>query len=258
MRSPSLLDSIRVVMINTSHPGNIGAAARAMRVMGLYNLCLVNPRKHPSKEAVALASGALDVLENAVVTETFEEAVQDCQYIFGTSARSRHIGKPELDVESGICKIKSLLTENPTLKIALVFGTERTGLTNEEVDLCHELLYIPTENNYNSLNIASAIQIIAYELRRQFEGAKMEGFEHKNRPEAAITPAPTASLEGFYQHLEETLIAIDFLDPQYPKHLMRKLRTLYKKAEPTVEEVNILRGILTATLKRADKQPKVQ
>ena len=252
MQSGAPLDAIRIVMVNTSHPGNIGAAARAMRVMGLYNLTLVNPKKFPSSEATALASGALDVLENAVVTETLSEAVKDCQYIFGTSARSRHIGKPELSIETGARNINAILKEQPDAKIAILFGTERTGLTNEEVDICQELFYIPTENNYNSLNIAQAIQIITYELRRNT--TLDDRLEKTREPQYhGDLLATHDSMEGFFKHLEKTLIDTHFLDPENPKHLMRKMRLLYKKADLTQEEINILRGALSAAEKRYEQ-----
>ncbi len=249
MQHETPLNAIRIVMVNTTHPGNIGAAARAMRVMGLYNLTLVNPKKFPSSEATALASGALDVLENAVVTETLSEAVKDCQYIFGTSARSRHIGKPELPIETGAININKIIEEQPNAKIAILFGTERTGLTNEEVDICQELFYIPTENNYNSLNIAQAIQIITYELRRNT--TKDDRLDKRREPQyPGELPATHDSLEGFFDHMERFMIESDFLDPENPKHLMRKLRLLYKKAELTQEEINILRGALGAAEKK--------
>lgn len=251
-RTPSALDAIKVVMVNTSHPGNIGSAARAMRVMGLYHLTLVSPKKFPSKEATALASGALDVLENAQVTETLSEAIQDCHYVFGTSARSRHLNKEEKSIEVGALQIHEILREKPEAKIAILFGTERTGLTNEEVDLCQALFYIPTENNYNSLNIAAAIQIIAYELRRQ--NVIDDRREKVKKPHyAGELPATDEAFEGFIQHFEQSLIETQFLDPANPKHLMRKIRHLYKKAELTQEEINILRGALTASQKAIAK-----
>ncbi len=249
MQLTNPLDAIKIVMVNTSHPGNIGSAARAMRVMGLYNLTLVNPRKFPSSEATALASGALDVLENAQVTETLHEAVKDCHYIFGTSARSRHSTKPELPIESGAIEINQILLHQPEAKIAILFGTERTGLTNEEVDLCQKLFYIPTENNYNSLNIASAIQIIAYELRKQTtHDCRVD--DKKTAQYPGELPATNEAIEGFFAHLENNMINNDFLDPKNPKHLMRKVRNLYQKAQLTQEEINILRGALTASEKK--------
>ncbi len=245
--SPNPLNSIRIVMIETSHPGNIGAAARAMRVMGLYNLTLVKPRKFPSQEAVALASGALDLLDNASVVSSLEEAIGDCEYIFGTSARARHIGKPEIPLDQAAKEIAALSIAQPESKIALLFGTERTGLTNDEVDHCQELIYIPTENNYNSLNIASAIQLVAYELRQALITAPPQ---QSSSWEMRQKPASQKIREGFFNHLEETLTELQFLNPQNPKHLMRKLRLLYKRADLTEEEINILRGILTETQRR--------
>lgn len=245
--SPNPLNSIRIVMIETSHPGNIGAAARAMRVMGLYNLTLVKPRKFPSQEAVALASGALDLLDNASVVSSLEEAIGDCEYIFGTSARARHIGKPEIPLDQAAKEIAALSIAQPESKIALLFGTERTGLTNDEVDHCQELIYIPTENNYNSLNIASAIQLVAYELR---QALITDPPQQSSSWEMRQKPASQKIREGFFNHLEETLTELQFLNPQNPKHLMRKLRLLYKRADLTEEEINILRGILTETQRR--------
>ncbi len=246
LRPKTPLDNIKIVMVNTSHSGNIGSAARAMRVMGLYNLTLVSPRKFPSQEAVALASGALDILENAEVVETLPEAIKGCHFVLGTSARARYIGKPEIDVEMGAKKIKEQLTHHPDCKIAILFGSERTGLLNEEVDLCQELIYIPTENNYNSLNIASAIQIISYELRKNMM-EKGTPRPAKEQEKIRQLPATSEELEGYFNHLERTLIKLSFLNEAHPTPLMRKLRLLYKKADLTKEEINILRGILTET-----------
>ena len=248
MKNPSPLDAVRIVMMNTSHSGNIGSAARAMRVMGIYNLTLVNPKKFPSPEATALASGALDVLDNAVVVDTIEEAIADCDYVFGTSARARHISAPPIPLDEGAMRAKERLAQNPESKIAIVFGTERTGLTNEELDHCHDLIFIPTENNYNSLNVAAAIQLICYEFRQKLSATEAAPRPAKTDKKQEL--ATTETLEGFYEHLEETLVKIEFLDPEHSTHLMRKLRLLYNRTHLTVEEINILRGILTETQRK--------
>lgn len=249
---PNLLATIRIVMIETTHSGNIGAAARAMCIMGIYQLYLVNPKKFPSHEATALASGASDILENANVFSSLKEAISDCDYVIGTSARSRHLSHPPQPLRRGVEKIRTHLINYPQSKIAILFGTERTGLTNEELDHCHNLFYIPTENSYNSLNIAAAIQVVCYEIYQQFK----EKFTAKENLSPVFSQMPkekknqqrlanSSELEGFYQHLEETLLKIEFFKSENTQPLMRKLRLLYQRTHLTLEEINILRGIFT-------------
>ncbi len=228
--------SIRIVLVGTTHPGNIGAVARAMKNMGLSDLALVEPRYFPHDEATARASGADDLLENASVHDTLTEAVADCVYVIGTSARSRAINWPCLDAKDAAARI---LEESAKGTVAAVFGPEKTGLLNEDMDLCDSLLTIPTDPVFSSLNLAMAVQVVTYELR----AARTE---KKPEFESDTPPATSAEMEHFYEHLERVLTEVRFLDPENPRHLMRRLRRLFIRANPDKNEVNILRGILAA------------
>jgi TrmH family RNA methyltransferase len=229
--------TIRIILVGTTHPGNIGAAARAMKNMGLTDLMLVKPRHFPHEEATARASGAEDVLDATRVVDSLDEALSDCVYVAGASARSRSIGWPSMTPRECACR---LLKESHNGTVAAVFGPERSGLTNEDIDRCHTLLTIPTEPGFSSLNLAMAVQVIAYECRVAEIGATGENY-------ASDTPlATTQELELFYQHLQEVLTDAGFLDPHNPRHLMRRLRRLFVRAQPDRNEINILRGILAA------------
>jgi len=226
----------RVVLINTSHPGNIGATARAMKNMGLATLCLVEPKQYPSAEATARASGADDLLASAQCVATLDEAVADCALVIGASARSRTLAIPMLNPHS----CAELVHQQPDVeRVAILFGRERSGLTNEELDRCHHLVQIPTDPDYPSLNIAAAVQVIAYELRIA------AGIVEKP-DEPAVDYASMTQMEQFYTHLEHTLVELEFLDPENPRQLMRRLRRLFNRARPDQNEINIMRGILTA------------
>lgn len=229
--------SIRIVLVGTTHPGNIGAVARAMKNMGVSDLALVEPRHFPHKDATARASGAVDVLENAVVTGTLAEALQDCVYTVGASARSRAINWPTLEPRE--CAAR-LLDESRAGPVAAVFGPEKYGLTNEHLDLCDALLTIPTNPDFASLNLGMAVQVLTYELR----AAGIDRDRPEYEPDAPL--ATNEDMEHFYEHLENVLRDIRFLDPDNPRHLMRRLRRLFVRARPDQNEVNILRGILTA------------
>lgn len=231
----------RIVLVNTSHPGNIGAAARAMKNMGLSELCLVDPRQYPCAEATARASGADDLLAAARCLTCLEEAIADSVLVIGASARSRSLPVPMLDPRS--CA-ELVHRQADASRVAILFGRERTGLTNEELDRCHHLVQIPSNPDYPSLNIAAAVQVIAYELRMALPG-QAPAVE----PEADY--ATTDQLEQFYAHLEQTLVELEFLDPDNPRQLMRRLRRLFSRARPDRNEINILRGILTAARKKA-------
>jgi TrmH family RNA methyltransferase len=228
--------SIRIVLVGTTHPGNIGAVARAMKNMGISDLALVEPRYFPDKEATARASGADDILRDAMVTETLGEAIADCVYVVGASARSRSIAWPCLEPKD--CAAR-LLAESARGPVAAVFGTEKSGLSNEDLDHCDALLTIPTNPEFSSLNLAMAVQVVTYELRAA-RAEKPAEYEH----DAPL--ATSRELELFYEHLERVLTDIRFLDPDNPRHLMRRLRRLFIRARPDQNEVNILRGILTA------------
>ena len=235
-----MLDQIRIVLVNTSHTGNMGSAARAMKTMGLTRLVLVDPQALPDDGAHALAAGASDVLANARIVSTLDEAIADCGLVIGTSARSRTLSWPMLDPrEAG----EKLVAEGVKHPVALVFGRERTGLTNDELQKCHYHVAIPANPEYSSLNLAMAVQTICYEVRMcwlQDQAPEVES-------EADYPSAH--QLEGFYQHLEQTLLKTGFIADDHPGQVMSKLRRLFNRARPEAIELNILRGILTSIQK---------
>lgn len=229
--------SIRIVLVGSTHPGNIGAAARAMKNMGLSDLALVNPKHFPHEEATARATGASDVLENAMVVDNLEDALTDCVYVAGASARSRTINWPSMGPRD--CA-ERMIQESSHGKVAAVFGPEKTGLHNDDLDLCHTLITIPTDPGFSSLNLAMAVQVLTYELRVASMLDQGPAFD------VEAPPATAEELEYFYTHLEAVLTAIEFLDPENPRLLMRRMRRLFIRARPDKNEVNILRGILAA------------
>ncbi|MDF1827619.1 MAG: RNA methyltransferase [Legionellaceae bacterium] len=230
------LNSIRVVLVETSHPGNIGASARAMKTMGLEHLYLVSPRTFPDNKAIEMAAGADDVLENAVVVPTLKEALHGCQLIFMTSARPRELNLPGLTPHTAAIRMGEM---PDNAELALVFGRERTGLTNEELLHGHYHVEIPTNPAYSSLNLGQAVQIMAYEVAKQVLVPLSELTSQKH--EALAT---SEQVEQLYEHLEQVLRMIDFLKPSNPKHVMHRLRRLFNRAKLESTEVNILRGIL--------------
>jgi tRNA/rRNA methyltransferase len=233
-----LLGNFRIVLCQTSHPGNIGATARAMKTMGLRHLYLVQPKKFPHAEATALAAGATDVLENAKICETLAEALTGCSFAIGLSARRRQLSHELVDAREAALQASRIATSQP---VALVFGTEMSGLSNAELDLCQLLAMIPADPEFSSLNLAAAAQVMCYELRM----ALLDGRMPVEPPDEPL--ASNEDLEMLYRHMEETLINIGFLNPKAPGRLMQRLRRLYARARPEKEEVNILRGILTHT-----------
>ena len=247
-----MLKNVRVVLVNTSHPGNIGGAARAMKNMGLSELVLVDPERFPDPDAVSRASCADDVLANARIVATLEEAIADCSLVLGTSARDRRIPWPVLDPRESADKVLDQLEQLPDAQIALVFGREDSGLTTDELQRCQYHVHIPSMPDFSSLNLAAAVQVLAYELRMQ--GLQREGAPtkmHKVETTAVFNeiPATAGELEQFYQHLEQVLVEIGFHDPQKPRQLMPRLRRLYGRVHLNRMEMNILRGILTETQK---------
>lgn len=228
---------VRVVLVGTQHPGNIGAVARAMKNMALHELVLVQPREFPHPEAVARASGADDVLASARVVRSVDEAVADCGLVAATTARERDQNFRVLDVREGVRRV---VEHGTSARAALVFGAERMGLTNEELAAAHFLIRIPANPEYTSLNLSMAVQLVTYELYRA-RGAAV-------RPSAGITPLASADdMRKFYAHLEEVLAEVDFRDrTESGTHLMTRIRRLFQRAEPDRNEVNILRGILAA------------
>ncbi len=241
----ALLQPIRIVLVNTSHPGNIGAAARAMKTMGLTQLYLVQPSRFPDQQAVSRAAGAADVVEHAVVVDTLAEAIADCAIVVGASARDRRLPWPSLNARDCAQKVSPLL---PDKQVAFVFGKEDSGLSNDQLQRCHWHLHIPTGASYASLNLAMAVQIISYELhmaaRTRVAGTATKRVDTMANWDRAL--ATSTDLERYFAHLEETLLTIGFLKPQAPKQLMPRLRRLYMRCHLDEMEVQLLRGILTA------------
>lgn len=247
-----MLENIRVVLVNTSHPGNIGGAARAMKNMGLSRLVLVDPQDFPSAEAVARASGATDILDAAQVVGTLEEALVGCSLVLGTSARDRRIPWPLLDPRE--CGVAACEQAQQGGEVALVFGREYAGLTNDELQRCHFHVHIPSDPEFSSLNLAAAVQVLAYEVRMAWLAAENQPTKTLKLEATAIHSSQLVTadeLESFYAHLEQALVEIGFLDPTKPRHLMSRLRRLYGRSEVSKLEMNILRGILTETIKAA-------
>ena len=239
---------IRVVLVETSHPGNIGAAARAMKNMGLDGeaamLYLVKPHHFPHEDATVRASGAIDLLNSAVVCDTLNEALAGTTLVFGASARTRSLPWPILPPRACVEKIA---LEPDESEVALVFGRERSGLTNEELERCNTLLHIPTNPDFSSLNLGAAVQVVAYELMLAC------GKKGVTQPKPVERDSPLASadeIERLFGHLEKTLVKVDFLNPENPRQMMRRLRRLVNRVELEQVEMNILRGILTAVDKK--------
>jgi tRNA (cytidine32/uridine32-2'-O)-methyltransferase len=233
----ALLSNIKIVLVETSHPGNIGAVARAMKNMAMDNLCLVNPKVFPSAEATARASGADDILAAAKVYKNLPDAIADCQLVLGASARCRTISWPELTPRE--CAEKVII-HDPGKKVAILFGRENSGLKNHELDLCHYLLRIPCNSEYSSLNIAAAVQVICYEL---YVAAGVH--EASKVGDIGDVPLATAEqMELFYSHLHQALVDIDFMQHEQSNSIMRRLRRIYNRIHLDTKEVDILRGIL--------------
>lgn len=235
-----LASQFRVVLCQTSHPGNIGAAARAMKTMGITRLCLVEPKKFPDREANALACGAIDLLENAHVCSTLEEALTGCALVIGLSARKRQLSHELVTVREAATRARTLAASGQ--QIALVFGNEMSGLSNAELDLCQLLAMIPTNPDFSSLNVAAAVQVMCYEI---YSG--LVGDVPLTSNNDVIPLASSEDVERLYRHMEETLIQIGFLNPDEPGRLMQRVRRIYARAKLEKEEVNILRGVLKLT-----------
>ncbi|WDS37378.1 RNA methyltransferase [Pseudoxanthomonas sp.] len=237
---------IRFVLVGTQHPGNIGAAARALKTMGLAQLVLVQPEKYPHDEAFRRAAGADDLLADAIVTDDVAAAVADCQLVLGCTARSRRVQLEEHSPRQAAARLAQVAGEGP---VALLFGRERTGLTNEELQLCHAAVHIDANPDYSSLNLAAAVQVLAYETRLALKTAQPTG--HDDAGEPRVAPATHAQLEGMFLQLAETLDQIDFHKGRAPESAMRKLRRLFLRTEMDEKEVRLLRGILADTQRMA-------
>ena len=241
--------SLRIVLVGTQHPGNIGSAARAMKTMGLDELHLVKPHRFPHPEASALAAGATDLLDQAIVHESLADAVADCHFVIGTSSRRREVPLPEFMPREAASK---LLQAAQTGKVALVFGCERTGLENEDLQRCHATVCIPANPEYASLNLAAAVQILAYEHRMAWlatrEASEMPGDSPaKTSMEADAMPATHDDMERFFGHLGELMGQVDFHKGRAPEMVTARLRRLYLRANMDVREIKILRGLFSDT-----------
>ena len=235
---------VRIVLVDTSHPGNIGASARAMKTMGLDDLVLVAPRDFPSAEATARASGADDLLARARIVDSLGDAIADCGFVAGASARLRRLSWPVVDPRAGAGALQKHARET---RVAMVFGPEHSGLTNEDLGRCNQVVHIPANPAYSSLNVAMAVQVLCYELRMTALEHKAADEPLKRRIDAPESPPATAAeLEGFYRHLESALSTAGFLKPERPRQLKLRLRRIFQRSGLDRNEVNILRGALTA------------
>jgi tRNA (cytidine32/uridine32-2'-O)-methyltransferase len=252
LATSSALDNIRIILVNTTHPGNIGAVARAMKNMGLSQLYLVKPKKYPDEEAVFRSGHAADLLDKAIVTETLDEALGDSGLIIGTSARERKIPWPLLNPREAAAKA---VAESAQHTVSIVFGREDRGLTNEELQKCHLHLTIPTNDEYSSLNIAAAVQVVVYELRMLAVGDGLPSMKEtvSDMREWDMPPANSQAMEMFYEHLEKVLVDIEFHDPQTPRQTMTRLRRMFNRLRLDEMELQMLRGILKAVERRGQK-----
>lgn len=242
----SYLDNIKIVLVETSHTGNMGSAARAMKTMGLTNLCLVNPVIKPDSQSISLAAGASDIIKQAQIFSSLEAAVADCSLVIGTSARARSLQWPNLTPKE--CGDKIIAEACRHAQVALVFGRERVGLTNDELQKCHFHVSIPANPDYSSLNLAMSVQVLSYEIRMSLLSAQEASIK---LDEQDINEYPKdEDIERFYHHLEQTLLHTGFINPHHPGQIMGRLRRLFTRARIEQQELNILRGILTSIDKK--------
>jgi len=249
-------DRIRIVLVETSHSGNIGAVARAMKNMGLGNLWMVNPRSFPDETSYARAAGASDVLDAATVVDSLDEALADCVLVMGTSARGRKVPWPVMPPDQAAAAAAGHCGQGT---VALVFGRENHGLSNDELQRCHYHIHIPSNPDYSSLNLAMAVQVMCYELRMNYlKGLEVDARRPYLEPIAQpgdagwdVAPASVGDVEGFFGHLQQVLEEIDFHRRDKPRQLMARLRRLFQRAKLDQMEVNILRGVLSAVQKTA-------
>jgi len=233
---PPAPQTIRFVLARTSHPGNIGAAARAIRTMGFWRLVLVAPQRYPDPQVTAMAAGADDVLANTATAASVREAVADCERVYGLSARRRGVNLPELDPRAAVAGIAPLLRQGK--EVALLFGNERSGLDNDELSVCHAMIRIPSVEDFSSLNLAQAVQLMAWELRMASLG------EIPAPPAARDEPATADQMERFFEHLFATLHDIDFHKGRSATTIEQRLRRLFHRAMPDARELRILHGVL--------------
>ncbi|WP_162808814.1 tRNA (cytosine(32)/uridine(32)-2'-O)-methyltransferase TrmJ [Vibrio cholerae] len=242
-----MLERVKVVLVGTTHSGNIGSAARAIKVMGLSQMVLVDPQCQVDAQAIALAAGASEIALNAQIYPTLEAAVADCGLVVGTSARSRTLEWPMLEPRE--CGEK-LISEANQHSVAMVFGRERTGLTNEELQLCHYHVCVPANPEYSSLNLAMAVQLLSYEVRMAYLALQQSSQSSTLQEEYPRHQ----ELERFYAHLEQVIMQTEFISAQQPGQVMNKLRRMFTRARPEAQEINILRGILTSVQKSISRK----
>lgn len=242
------LNNVKIVLVETSHTGNMGSAARAMKTMGLTNLCLVNPIIKPDSQSISLAAGASDIIKQAQVFSSLEEAVADCSLVIGTSARPRSLQWPNLTPKE--CGDKIIAESSHHAQVALVFGRERVGLTNDELQKCHFHVGIPANPDYSSLNLAMSVQVLCYEIRMSMLSAQDSLSQLVAQNVNDIQYPKDEDIERFYQHLEQTLLQTGFINPNHPGQIMGRLRRLFTRARIEQQELNILRGILTSIDKK--------
>lgn len=235
-----MLDNIRIVMIRTWHPGNIGAALRAMKTMGLSRLTLVNPPHWPHPDAETMAAGASPLIDRVMVAGSLAEAITDCSLVIGTSARNRSFSWPMLNPRT--CG-QQVIREATNRQVALIFGQETMGMTNDELQQCHYHVCIPANPEYPVLNVAAAVQTLCYEIRQSYEESDHREAEERTQ-ENTVTYPSTGAMEQFYEHLEQALYDVNFIIRKHPGNAMTKLRRLFNRARPEIEEMNMLRGIL--------------
>ncbi len=235
----SFEDRVRFVLVEPSHAGNIGAAARAIKTMGFGRLALIKPCRFNTYECYARASGANDVLDGATTHEDLQSAITDCAMVFGTSARERTLSWP---VESLRQSAERCVASPATHQIAIVFGRERSGLSNDELALCTAQLTIPSSDHFSSLNLAAAVQVVAYELHCASASGPAPAEESDPRDEAAAHQ----DLERFHEHLQAVMTQTGFFDPEQPRLLLPRLRRLFARAQPRVSELQLLRGFLSS------------
>ena len=239
---------IRIVLVNTSHPGNIGGAARAMKNMGLAELYLVEPREYPAPRAVWRAAGARDVLANAKIVGSVDEAIKDCGLVIGTSARERRIPWPLINPRE--CGDK-IWQEAKSHQVALLFGREDRGLTNSELQKCHYHVHIPSNPDYSSLNLATAVQVLSYEIRMASLARKDGKLPEMNEWDQPLATADEVEL--FHDHLATTMADLKFYDPDNPKQLLTRMRRLFNRTRMDKMEVSMLRGLLSAAQRKRGK-----
>lgn len=258
IKKEPLFNHVRFIMVEPSHPGNVGAAARAIKTMGFNQLCLIKPKFSTiitHENAIAMASGANDVLENTLIFDSLAQALAPVSLAFALTARPRYIGPPPKTIRQSASISASHLTQHDTAQIAIVVGTERTGLENEDINQCQYTCYIPANPEYSSLNVAQALQLAAWEMRHtllellEIQPELRTPTKHQERD----LPATQAQVQDFLLHWEQALIAVDFLDPQHPNKLVLRMKQLFTRNQLSQNEVAMLRGVCTAMLKTAAK-----